>query len=60
MQSRRRGPPMPSRSPQARSSTIDFVPDVDDVLSPVDAGAIHAYLIDLAWQLKQASAGPSP
>jgi len=33
----------------------------DDVLSPADAEAIHAYLIDLAWQLKQASASsPSP
>jgi quinohemoprotein ethanol dehydrogenase len=27
----------------------------DDVLSPADAGAIHAYLIDQAWQLKRAS-----
>jgi quinohemoprotein ethanol dehydrogenase len=24
----------------------------DDVLSPADADAIHAYVIDLAWQLK--------
>jgi hypothetical protein len=33
----------------------------DDVLSPADAEAIHEYLIDRAWQLKQASAsGPSP
>jgi quinohemoprotein ethanol dehydrogenase len=28
----------------------------DDVLSPVDADAIHAYVIDQAWQLK--SSGP--
>jgi quinohemoprotein ethanol dehydrogenase len=28
----------------------------DDVLSSADAAAIHAYLIDQAWQLKQASA----
>ena len=26
----------------------------DDVLSPDDAAAIHAYLVDQAWQLKQA------
>jgi quinohemoprotein ethanol dehydrogenase len=33
----------------------------DDVLSPADAESIHAYLIDQAWQLKQASASsPSP
>jgi mono/diheme cytochrome c family protein len=27
----------------------------DDVLSAADAEAIHAYLIDQAWQLKQAA-----
>jgi quinohemoprotein ethanol dehydrogenase len=27
----------------------------DDVLSPVDAEAVHAYLIDQAWQLKEAT-----
>jgi hypothetical protein len=33
----------------------------DDVLSPADAESIHAYLIDQAWQLKQAPASsPSP
>jgi hypothetical protein len=26
----------------------------DDVLSPADVEAIHAYLIDQAWQLKAA------
>jgi quinohemoprotein ethanol dehydrogenase len=28
----------------------------DDVLSPADAEAIHAYLIDQQWQLEKASA----
>jgi quinohemoprotein ethanol dehydrogenase len=33
----------------------------DDVLSAADAASIHAYLIDQAWQLKQAPASsPSP
>jgi quinohemoprotein ethanol dehydrogenase len=33
----------------------------DDALSPADAEAIHAYLIDQAWQLKRASeSSPSP
>ena len=27
----------------------------DDVLSPADAQAVHAYLIDQAWQMKQAA-----
>jgi quinohemoprotein ethanol dehydrogenase len=31
----------------------------DDVLSPADAQAVHAYLIDQAWQMKQA-ASPAP
>jgi quinohemoprotein ethanol dehydrogenase len=29
----------------------------DDVLSPADAEAVHAYLIDQAWQLKTATSG---
>jgi quinohemoprotein ethanol dehydrogenase len=29
----------------------------DDVLSPADAEAVHAYLIDQAWQIKTAAAG---
>ena len=32
----------------------------DDVLSPTDAQAVHAYLIDQAWKLKEATAGPAP
>jgi quinohemoprotein ethanol dehydrogenase len=31
----------------------------DDVLSPADAEAVHAYLIDQAWRLKEA-AGAAP
>jgi quinohemoprotein ethanol dehydrogenase len=32
----------------------------DDVLSAADAQAVHAYLIDQAWQLKQAAVSPAP
>jgi hypothetical protein len=31
----------------------------DDVLSPADTGALHAYLIDQAWRLK-AEPAPAP
>ena len=31
-----------------------------DVLSPADACAVHAYLIDAAWQLKAAAPGKAP
>jgi quinohemoprotein ethanol dehydrogenase len=29
----------------------------DDVVTPADVEAIHAYLIDQAWQLKEAPSG---
>jgi quinohemoprotein ethanol dehydrogenase len=32
----------------------------DDVLSPIDAQAVHAYLIDQAWKLQEATASPAP
>ncbi|MFI4890538.1 MAG: PQQ-dependent dehydrogenase, methanol/ethanol family [Steroidobacterales bacterium] len=32
----------------------------DDVLSASDAQAVHAYLIDQAWQMKTSMAGPAP
>jgi quinohemoprotein ethanol dehydrogenase len=32
----------------------------DDVLSPADAKAVHAYLIDQAWQMKASTASPAP
>ncbi len=32
----------------------------DDVLSPADAQAVHAYLIDQAWQMNEATANPAP
>jgi quinohemoprotein ethanol dehydrogenase len=32
----------------------------DDVLSAADAEALHDYVIDQAWQLKDASASASP
>ncbi len=31
-----------------------------DVLSPADAGAVHDYLIDAAWQLQTAAPGKAP
>jgi quinohemoprotein ethanol dehydrogenase len=34
--------------------TVKGMARFDDVLSPGDAGDIHAYLIDQAWQLRQA------
>ncbi len=36
--------------------TIKGMARFDDVLSPADAQAVHAYLIDQAWRLKRASA----
>ncbi len=36
--------------------TIKGMARFDDVLSPADAKAVHAYLIDQAWRLKRASA----
>jgi quinohemoprotein ethanol dehydrogenase len=32
----------------------------DDVLAPADVEAIHAYLIDQAWELKEVPPAPSP
>jgi len=36
--------------------TIKGMARFDDVLSPADAEAVHAYLVDQAWQMKQAAA----
>jgi quinohemoprotein ethanol dehydrogenase len=40
--------------------TVKGMGRFDDVLKPADAEAIHAWLIDQAWQLKQAPRGASP
>jgi quinohemoprotein ethanol dehydrogenase len=39
--------------------TIKGMGRFDDVLSAADAQAVHAYVIDQAWQMKQAAAGIS-
>jgi len=39
-----------------RAYAIKGMARFDDVLSPADAHAVHAYLIDQAWRLKRAPA----
>jgi quinohemoprotein ethanol dehydrogenase len=39
--------------------TIKGMARFDDVLSPADAEAVHAYLIDQAWQLKETAGASS-
>jgi quinohemoprotein ethanol dehydrogenase len=40
--------------------TIKGMARFDDVLSPAEAQAVHAYLIDQSWQMRAAAASPAP
>jgi quinohemoprotein ethanol dehydrogenase len=40
--------------------TIKGMGRFDDALSAADAEAVHAYLIDQQWQLKESAPGPAP